>query len=169
MAESGNAPDLRSGALRGLGVRISFSAFMVRVNLIKPEFLADQHLVAEYAELLMLVVYVRKYPKLEGIPEEYCLGEGHQKFFKNKLKYLEKRNQELKKEMKKRGFKPKRKLILEGVGKKNRGDWKPGKKDFAVIGKRLIWKIRKKPGFYRYYGEKKGERFLVGLVRKGTA
>lgn len=164
-----NAPDLRSGVLRDVGVQISLSAFMVRVNLINPEFLADQHLVAEYAEILMLVEYVRRYPALEGIPKEYCLGEGHQKFFKNKLRYLEKRHQELKKEMKKRGFVSRRTLSLKAFRKGNLGDWKPGKKDYETIGKRLAWKIKKKPGFYRYYGETKGQNFLIGLVRKGTA
>ncbi|MBW2991701.1 hypothetical protein KY345_00605 [Candidatus Woesearchaeota archaeon] len=34
-------------------------------------------------------------------------------------------------------------------------DWKPKKEDKACIKKRLIWKIRKKPNYYRYYGEKK--------------
>jgi len=142
---------------------------MVRVNLIRPEFLADQHLVAEYAEILMLVEYVRRYPALEGIPKEYCLGEGHQKFFKNKLKYLERRHLEIKNEMRKRGFKARKKLSLKGFQKENLGDWKPKKRDYGVIVQRLVWKIRKKPGFYRYYGEKKGQKFLIGLVGKGTA
>ena len=162
-----NAPDLRSGVLRDMGVQISLSAFMVRVNLIKPEFLADQHLVAEYAEVLMLVEYVKRYPALEGIPGKYCLGEGHQKFFKNKLKYLERRHVQLKKEMRRRGFNARKTLSLKGFRKENLGDWEPGEEDYGVIGKRLIWKIKEKPGFYRYYGERKGQKFLVGLIRKG--
>ena len=58
---------------------------MVRVNLISPEKLADQHLVAEYAEILMLIAYIKSYPSTEEIPEHYTLGEGHMKFFKNKV------------------------------------------------------------------------------------
>ncbi len=77
---------------------------MVRINLINPEKLSDQHLIAEYDEILMLLGYVKKYPTLEEIPERYCLGKGHIKFFKNKLKYLKKRHELIKKEMVKRGF-----------------------------------------------------------------
>ena len=39
---------------------------MVRVNIINPNKLADQHLIAEYNEILMLLGYVRKYPKEDG-------------------------------------------------------------------------------------------------------
>ena len=74
---------------------------MVRVNLIPPRKLADQHLIAEYNEILMLLGYVRKYPMTEEIPKNYCLGKGHIKFFKNKLLYLKKRHENLKNEMKK--------------------------------------------------------------------
>ena len=61
---------------------------MVRINLVHPKKLADQHLIAEYNEILMLIGYVRKYPPLENIPDSYKLGKGHVKFFKNKLDYL---------------------------------------------------------------------------------
>jgi len=141
---------------------------MVRVNLINPKFLADQHLVAEYAEILILAAYARAYPDLVGIPANYCLGTGHQKFFKNKLKYLKKRHESLKKEMKARGFHPKRTLSLRGFGKNHLNDWKAQKKDFLVIEKRLIERIKLKPEFYRYYGEYKGEKFLIKLVKNGT-
>ena len=63
---------------------------MVRINLINPKKLTDQHLIAEYNEILMLLGYVKKYPKLEKIPSKYNLGKGHMLFFKNKLKYLKK-------------------------------------------------------------------------------
>ena len=78
---------------------------MVRVNLISPKLLSDQHLIAEYNEILMLLGYVRKYPKLVGIPKDYCLGKGHILFFKDKLGYLKERHELLKKEMRIRGFK----------------------------------------------------------------
>ncbi len=72
---------------------------MVRINLLNPKNLSDQHLIAEYLEIMMLAGYARKHPSLDGIPERYCLGKGHIKFFKNKLKYLEKRHGLIKKEM----------------------------------------------------------------------
>jgi len=141
---------------------------MVRVNLIDPKYLSDQHLVAEYAEILILAAYARAYPDLVGIPANYCLGTGHQKFFKNKLKYLKTRHEKLKKEMRMRGFRPRKTLSLRGFGRRHLNNWKVQKKDFLVIEKRLIERIRLKPEFYRYYGEYRGEKFLVKLVKKGA-
>ncbi len=84
---------------------------MVRINLINPRYLSDQHLIAEYDEILMLLGYVKKYSilKLEEIPKKYCFGEGHIKFFKNKLLYLKRRHELIKKEMQNRGFKTNKK------------------------------------------------------------
>ena len=74
---------------------------MVRINLIKPRFLSDQHLIAEYDEILMLIAYIKKYSKtnLDKIPNNYSLGKGHILFFKNKVLYLKNRHEKLKKEM----------------------------------------------------------------------
>ena len=110
---------------------------MVRVNLINPGKLTDQHLIAEYNEILMLIGYVRRYPKKEGIPSEYTLGKGHMKFFKDKLLYLKKRHELLKKEMKKRGFKGNMKIGLESFSNKLKKDYKPKKKDFDIINERI--------------------------------
>ena len=141
---------------------------MVRVNLINPKFLTDQHLVAEYAEILILAEYIRNYPDLEGIPKRYCLGEGHQRFFKDKVGYLRKRHEKLKQEMMERGFKPKRTLSLKGFSRKNLGSWRPAARDYLIIRKRLIEKVKKKPGFYRYYREPRSQTFLLALIRDGT-
>lgn len=130
---------------------------MVRVNLINPEKLADQHLIAEYDEILMLVAYIRKYPKVDG-PSEYCLGTGHMKFFKDKLGYLRKRHDKLRLEMQKRGFVTNKKLRF------TKGDWKPSEKDFEIIKKRIISKLKAKPGYYRYYGKKKSVKFFTSLI-----
>ena len=101
---------------------------MVRVNLISPKKLTDQHLIAEYAEILILADYIKKYPKLENIPKNFCLGEGHQRFFKNKIKYLKKRHEELKKEMRNRNFKPRTKWIYKNdPSKETIRDKKTGK------------------------------------------
>lgn len=126
---------------------------MVRVNLVNPRFLADQHLIAEYNEILMLVGYIKKFPKIneKDIPEKYCLGKGHMLFFKDKVLYLKKRHELIKEEMKKRGFKSSKKIRLNNIRKNLLNDWKPKKDDYEIIKKRLIWKLRKKPGYYRYY------------------
>lgn len=140
---------------------------MVRVNLINPKYLADQHLIAEYDEILMLLGYVRRYPLVDDtIPKGYVLGKGHIKFFKNKLSYLKKRHEAVKAEMTKRRFKTNKTLNLEGFDKKLLNDWKPKKDDLKLIKTRLIEKINLKPEYYRYYGEYKPKKFFVELIRK---
>jgi deoxyribonuclease (pyrimidine dimer) len=115
---------------------------MVRINLIKPKQLADQHLIAEYNEILMLLGYVRKYPSMDSIPEKYCLGKGHIKFFKNKLIYLKKRHEEIKKEMKKRGFATNKTITLEEFNKELKKDWKARKKDkYRILALILIFQL----------------------------
>ena len=125
---------------------------MVRVNLVPPRELMDQHLVAEYVEIMMLVGHVRKYPKLEGIPEDYRLGRGHIKFFKNKLLYLKRRHELIVKEMLRRGFKAEKVLDLKVFGKEHLGDWEPRAGDFKIIRARLREKIALKRDWYRYSG-----------------
>lgn len=137
---------------------------MVRVNLIHPSKLADQHLIAEYNEILMLVAYVRKFPALDGIPKDYVLGKGHIKFFKNKLGYLQERHKEISGEMLRRNFKVNKKINVEGFGKEYFSFWEPKKKDFDLIKKRIVEKINLRPDFYRYCGEKKEAGFFVDLL-----
>jgi len=137
---------------------------MVRINLINPKFLSDQHLIAEYDEILMLFAHARKYPSLNDAPPSYCLGKGHIKFFKNKLLYLKKRHELIKKEMKKRGFRADKTIKLN-FKKELLNGWKPGKKDILCIKKRLRYKLKLKPHYYRYYRKKKHVRFFLGLLK----
>ncbi|MEM4260026.1 MAG: pyrimidine dimer DNA glycosylase/endonuclease V [Candidatus Woesearchaeota archaeon] len=139
---------------------------MVRINLINPEHLADQHLIAEYNEILMLFGYIRKYPKLnKDIPEKYCLGEGHILFFKDKLIYLKKRYNAIKKEMKKRGFRAEKSINIKSIPKILLKDWNPNKNDYEIIKKRIITKIKKKPGYYSYCGIKRKKEFFINLLK----
>lgn len=139
---------------------------MVRINLINPRKLADQHLIAEYNEILMLLGYVKKYPKLGEVPPKYTLGKGHILFFKNKLKYLKKRHEMIKKEMQKRGFAATITINLNQFDKKLVNDWKPSKADIEVINKRLIHKLSLKPKYYRYYKNPRTKKFLIDLIKK---
>ncbi|MGY4884095.1 MAG: pyrimidine dimer DNA glycosylase/endonuclease V [Nanobdellota archaeon] len=140
---------------------------MVRINIINPKFLADQHLIAEYDETLMLLGYVKRYPKLEleKIPKNYKLGKGHILFFKNKLKYLKKRFEIIKKEMKKREFSTNMDIDLSKFDKKLINDWEPKSSDKEIIKKRLIEKINLKPDYYRYYKEKKTKDFFINMIK----
>ncbi len=127
---------------------------MVRINIISPEKLMDQHLIAEYNEIMMLFGHVSKHPTIKNQPEGYCLGPGHITFFKDKLKYLKGRHELIKKEMKRRGFKPTKTINLNNYPTHLRNDWAPRKSDFGIIKKRLAKKIAMKPKFYRYEGKR---------------
>ena len=140
---------------------------MVRINLINPKNLADQHLIAEYNEILMLLGHVDKFPTIKNQPKQYCLGKGHINFFKDKIKYLKERHELIKKEMKNREFKISKTINLNKYNKEYRKNWKPEIKDKEIIKKRLIKKINLKPDYYRYGGEKKPKRFFVDLIKKG--
>ena len=139
---------------------------MVRINLINPKRLADQHLIAEYNEILMLLGHVKKYPKLNVVPPKYTLGKGHIIFFKNKLEYLKKRHELIKVEMGYRGFKASKFINLNKFNKKLVNDWKPSKEDIKIIKKRLISKLTLKPDFYKYYKKHRSKTFLIGLIKK---
>ena len=153
---------------------------MVRINLISPRSLSDQHLIAEYNEILMLLGYVKKFPSLDGLPERYSLGGGHIRFFKNKLKYLEKRHRAIVREMRKRNFSINRNFDLrlkayvqvkdsdeyfrDQLSSAHMGDWIPREEDIKIIKKRIIDKIKLKPKWYRYYGENKNLKFFKELM-----
>lgn len=139
---------------------------MVRINIINPRKLSDQHLIAEYLEIIMLCSYAKKHKSTDGIPESYRLGEGHIKFFKNKIAYLKKRHDSIRDEMKRRGFNARKRINLNGFDNSLLNDWTPNKKDFEVINKRIIEKIELKPEWYRHYGENKNKDFFVELMEK---
>jgi len=139
---------------------------MVRINLVKPQNLSDQHLIAEYNEILMLLGYVKKHPQRCEFQKEYCLGKGHILFFKDKLLYLKKRHELLKEEMRKRGFKTRKSIDISEFPKSMRKDYSPDRKAISIIKKRLAEKLRKKKDFYRHYGEKKNQEFFIKLLSK---
>ena len=65
---------------------------MTRINLVPPAELCDQHLLAEHRELTRIPNAVAKGKfSLKGQPEDYKLGEGHVRFFFNKLAFLKQR------------------------------------------------------------------------------
>lgn len=78
---------------------------MTRINLVPPSELCDQHLLAEHRELTRIPNAVAKGKfNLKGQPPDYKLGEGHVRFFFNKLLFLQKRYAALHEECLARGF-----------------------------------------------------------------
>lgn len=84
---------------------------MTRINVIPPEELCDQHLLAEFRELTRIPNRVKRRieeGKVEPpahAPDRYVLGEGHVLFFYDKLKFLRRRYIALGAECEARGFK----------------------------------------------------------------
>ena len=92
---------------------------MTRINLVEPSQLTDKHLMAEYRELPRVFTAVLKLQE-QGkslsdvdIPNSYVLGQGHVKFFYNKINWIERRYSCLHKELKSRNFKLDRSLFNE--------------------------------------------------------
>ena len=131
---------------------------MTRINIINPLELYDQHLIAEYREILMVASSLKRTLVSKGgykeskVPKRYTLNKGHVYFFYNKGLYLHKRYDSIICEMKKRGFKPHpdRKFpenIFKDIGLYN--DWVPKEDDYKIIRKRIKEKIILKPEWYR--------------------
>ncbi len=137
---------------------------MVRINLVNPQRLSDQHLIAEYNEILMLRGHVLRHPLLTKIIPTYRLGKGHILFFKDKILYLQKRHQLLKEEMKERGFHPKKKFSLRGIPRALWNEWRPRKKDLEIIERRIFKRIKEKPLFYRYYRQRRSIHYFRKLL-----
>jgi deoxyribonuclease (pyrimidine dimer) len=147
-----------------------FSFVMVRVNLIDPGALADQHLVAEYREILMLLGHARKHPPQPGtLPSTYRLGKGHILFFKDKLRYLSQRHGLLCVEMRRRGMHPLLVADLSSFPGWMLQGWSPRPEDVKIIKSRLVQKLRMKEGFYRYEGRPQTTAHLVRLVERAKA
>lgn len=81
---------------------------MTRINVVPVAELCDQHLFAEFRELTRIpnsLVKGRLKVEYSDRPTEYTLGDGHVKFFTNKVGYLYLRYTELFDECRRRGIK----------------------------------------------------------------
>ena len=119
---------------------------------INPKFLTDQHLNAEYRELLIPFAQIRNRLSkklLEDIPEEMPLGKGHIRFWRDKLGYLRKRHELVIKEKARRGFKSNLRFDI-AIPTYLDGDWQCTEKAFGLLKGRIKERIMEKPEFYRY-------------------
>lgn len=132
---------------------------MTRINLVEPEELMDQHLIAEYREIRLLCANLKrtlnsKHGFVESkVPKQFTLNSGHVYFFYNKGKYLHKRFGEIKVEMMQRGFQPNNPFPREAWPKKLYNDWTPTERDKNIVRERITLRISQKPNWYRYYGK----------------
>ena len=131
---------------------------MTRINLVPPAELFDQHLMAEYREILMIpaalarTLQSQKGLRLDEYPKQFTLNQGHVCFFYDKGRYLDMRYSELIKELSLRGFKldPTRVFPVDIFIKNNLyGDWQPTEKDLCIIRDRISEKLALRPNWYR--------------------
>ena len=133
----------------------------MRINVIPPELLTDNHLIAEYRESKMATYYyVRSAASSKGIdpariPSEYTLGKGHAYFWFDKMLFLKKRFDSICAEMRNRGFQCNHdKLNFDGIPESAFGDYEVTMKDIVLNLHRILIRIAKQPDWYRYRGQK---------------
>jgi deoxyribonuclease (pyrimidine dimer) len=144
---------------------------MTRINLIKPEDLCDQHLVAEIKEINQLSGSFKKSceSKLgiqkKKIPEKFTLNTGHVYFFYDKGKYLHNRFNSLKEEAIKRGFNIQTTFQNDWEGKTTLyKDWEANTPDYRIVTQRIIEKIRLKKDWYRYKGKSINYKDYIKMI-----
>ena len=131
---------------------------MTRINIIPPRELYDQHLIAEYREMLMVPASLKRTLaskaglQLNRIPKTFTLNTGHVYFFYDKGLYLDKRYQSLINEMCARGFNPDTTRVFPTeVFKQNNlyNDWTPTPAEQLLIRQRITERVNQRPGWYR--------------------
>lgn len=134
---------------------------MTRINIVPPSELMDQHLVAEYREIFMILPALKRSLNSKNgfdknrIPKRYTLDKGHMMFFYDKGLYLDYRYNLIRNEMLIRGMNPDKNRIFPSNNwpLEYYNDWTPEEDDYIIIRKRLEQRIAEKPNWYRYYGK----------------
>lgn len=125
---------------------------MTRVNVVPPSELSQKMLVAEYREITRLPGNLNKSLNRKGkpfsvteIPNKYVLGQGHVKFFYDKMKYLQLRFQELVNEMLARGYKPtyQDSTIFSNCPSEYWNDWTPSAEAIELNRQRIKERTKK--------------------------
>lgn len=126
---------------------------MTRINVIKPIFLADQHLLPEHRELPRVFSYARAAAERGDTarPAAYTMGTGHMRFFYNKTAWLAERHRKLTIECLRRGFKVQQGSLTPLAHSEA---WEPTERDIRINLERLQAKLAAppRPDFYKRYG-----------------
>lgn len=144
---------------------------MVRINLVKPSLLSDEHLIAEFNEIQMLITINYRYLYKGVIPNNYVLGEGHITFFRDKWDFILDRLELLFNEMVKRKFNfdwdRYGQSLMNCVVCYKLSNWKPNKEDIELNKSRLKDRILnplKKTNNFHYYGNKISKNELLEML-----
>jgi deoxyribonuclease (pyrimidine dimer) len=136
---------------------------MTRINLVPPAELTDQHLFAEFREMKMVPMSLRRSLAARGlqgvlsmVPREYTLGKGHVSFFYDKGAYMQERYARVRAELSRRGVRFDQSSALDSTGvwqlPGHGALWKnyiPTETALALIRARIAEKIALKPDWYR--------------------
>lgn len=127
---------------------------MTRINTVPVQELTNQHLLAEYKEIVRPFSLVRnaqakgvnKYNlhSKYNVPSEYTLGTGHVLFFYNKLSYLLKRYNALQQELIARGYNINPvadKDLSDGIRSEWFGDYEPTQSALAINRERIAKRL----------------------------
>ena len=146
---------------------------MTRINLVRVEDLADQHLFAEWREIKMIVPAALRSLNartaneiLKSIPSVYTLNTGHVTFFYTKLYFLKNRFDKLTDELLQRGFDitpfdfetDDYSFVHNRIGQEF---WWPTKRDIQVNIDRISQRLNERPSWYRYYGDVYSPDFFI--------
>jgi deoxyribonuclease (pyrimidine dimer) len=149
----------------------------MRINVINPKHLADQHLVAEYREMKMSTkYYVRSAKTKHGIDKSkigkrYTLNQGHAYMWYDKFAYIEKRFQLVCKEMISRGFTCNyNEIDYTGIPKSAFGDFTPTQADVKINLDRVLLRLDKQPKWYKFLGNNVQDwnKFYLEIYESGN-
>lgn len=119
---------------------------MTRVNVgVKPSELCRQHLIAEHREIKRIPNVIKSGRfSMKGQPDTFKLGEGHVKFFYNKLGYIKNRYISLYKECIKRNYNVTNFIdAFDGIPDEYMGDYTPTERDRQIILDRINERLGK--------------------------
>lgn len=132
---------------------------MTRINVVAVSDLTDQHLMAEYRELPMVLAAARRSLNSKSgwvadkVPNNYTLNRGHVYFFTNKKHYLWNRYQQLIEELKYRGYNidpNNRTMDWSMFDNIPQIIWSPTAKCIEINLERIRQRIDQKPNWYRW-------------------
>ena len=137
---------------------------MTRVNLIDPELLSDQHLLAEYREIPRVITGAENASasSMKGRNTEYRMGTGHVKFFYDKLDFIKHRHGLLVCEMVKRGLN-----ATIHLDSSSGSWWAPSRDEMQVNKDRIIERLSDSKQTPRYYGKPTTRSGMVEIVARG--
>ncbi len=136
---------------------------MTRINTIAPSLLTNEHLISELRELPRIpnsIASGKAKVNLKAIPETYRLGEGHVKFFYNKLAWLKERHTDLRAEYLRRTGKE-FSIIIDWAWLDNSllktalfNSWQPTMSDHAANITRIKERLELRKKAYHFYKDK---------------